>query len=396
MENKGNIDDKKAENVLTRDFVLGSLALFAFMFAFFSLVPTLPVYFARLGSNEKEIGVLMGIFSVSSLISRLLTGAALLRYSEKGIMMCAALLFALTFIGCIMLRPFWPFLAVRLLQGVSYACLDTAVFSLIIKITPPAYRGQALGYFMLAPALASVMGPSFGMFLVNRFSFFTLFLFCMAASVCAFFCSGTLKGWEMVRHDKGSPTQSTFLLERRIIVPAVSTFFYYFVLGAMMAFFPLYAIQCGMTNPGHFFSASSLMTIAGRTMGGKLQDAWSKEKIILAFTFLSMATLVILSFSNTPGMFILVGLFWGTGVAFIFPVSMAYALDYARSSSGTAVGTFRALTDFGFAAGPMVMGLVVPVTGYRVMFQCLALICLINLCYFQFYVRPKRSVDQVA
>ena len=106
------------------------------------------------------------------------------------------------------------------------------------------------------------------------------------------------------------------------------------------------------------------MMIAGRALGGKILDAWSKEKIILTFTLTSMVAMVILSFSRTLPMFIFVGLLWGTGVAFIFPVSMAYALDYAGSSGGTAVGTFRALMDLGMALGPMIMGLIIPITGY--------------------------------
>jgi MFS family permease len=87
-------------------------------------------------------------------------------------------------------------------------------------------------------------------------------------------------------------------------------------------------------------------------------------------------------------------LLWGTGAAFIFPVSMAYALEYAGSSGGTAVGTFRALMDLGMALGPMIMGLIIPFTGYRIMFLCLALVCIINLCYFQFYVKKIGKAAQ--
>ena len=173
----------------------------------------------------------------------------------------------------------------------------------------------------------------------------------------------------------------------------MSAFFHNFVLGSITAFFSLYAIQCGMKNPGYFFSASAVMVITGRALGGKILDTWSKERIMLTFILTSMLAMVILSFSTTLPVFIFVGLLWGTGVAFIFPVSMAYALEYAGSSDGTALGTFRALMDLGMALGPMTMGLIIPIAGYRIMFLCLALICLINLCYFQFYVRKRGIVS---
>jgi predicted MFS family arabinose efflux permease len=232
------------------------------------------------------------------------------------------------------------------------------------------------------------------MFLVNGSGFVILFLFCMGLSLCAAACSKFLKRPKETASGGESYRSDAFLIEKKIIVPAVSAFFYYFVLGSVMAFFSLYAIRRGMANPGYFFSAAALMTIAGRFLGGKILDAWSKEKTILTFTLTSMVAMVMLSFSRSLPMFIFVGLLWGTGVAFIFPVTITYAFDYANSSGGTAVSTFRVLTDLGMAAGPMIMGLVIPVAGYPAMFLCLAAICFVNLCYFQFFVRKKHNITQ--
>lgn len=392
MVNGNIVPQYDGRKVFTRDFILVFLAYFAYMFAFFALVPTLPVYLAGLGSNEGEIGTLIGIYSVSALVSRLLAGGAISRYSEKSVMICAALLFAVSFLAYVVLRPFWPFLVARLFHGVTYACLDTAVFALIVKVTPAVYRGQALSYLMLAPGLASVVAPSLGMSIVNRFGFSTLFFICAGVSLCASLSSSTLKKTKVVKPDAGTSPSCNIFFEWKIVIPAMSAFCYYFVMGSLMAFLPLYAIQRGVVNPGYFFSAIALMTVTGRALGGKIHDLWSKEKIILTFTFTSMITMIMLSFSKTLPMFIFVGLLWGLGVAFIFPVSMAYAFDYAGSSGGTAVGTFRALTDLGFAVGPMVMGLIIPITGYQPMFLCLAFLCFINLCYFQFFVRKRHCV----
>ena len=391
MHNKEDITQHAIRNMFTRDFVLGFFALFTFIIAYYALIPTLPIYFARLGSAEMEIGVLVGIFGASSLVFRLVVGSALLRYSEKSIMMFGALIFAATFVASIVLRPFWPFLMVRFFQGIAFACLDTAVLAFIIKITPPANRGRAIGYFTLAPPFAQAIGPSFGIFLINQYSFTVFFLICTGLSLCAFSFSWKLKGKEIVRPDMDTSTNNNHFLDLKIIAPSIMNFLQYFVWGGLIAFLPLYAVKSGITNPGYFFSANAVMLITGRALGGKIMDTCSREKIIITFILTSMAAVVILSFSKTLSMLILVGLLWGVGVAFLTPTSMAYALDYAGSSDGTAVGTFRALSDLGITLGPMVMGIIIPFTGYRIMWLCLASICLINLCYFQFYVRRKHS-----
>ena len=120
-------------------------------------------------------------------------------------------------------------------------------------------------------------------------------------------------------------------------------------------------------------------------------DTCNKEKLIITFLPVVTVLLTILSLSKTLPVFIVVGSFWGIGTAFFVPVSMAYSLEYSGSSSGMAVGTFRALQDLGLGIGPVVMGIIIPLTGYPVMFRCLALISLINFCYFQFYVRKRHN-----
>jgi MFS family permease len=391
MDNRIGPAQNTAGSIFNRNFVLGFLAFFTHLFAAFALIPTLPIYLARLNTNESEIGILVGIFGFAGLASRFFAGAALSQCSEKKVMIFSALLFTVTLPACIMFRPFWPFLILRLVQGVACAFFDTAAFALIIKLSSPEHRGRILGYFMLAPGLATAMAPSSGMFIVNQFSFPALFLICTAVSLSALLFVGVLRKPEMTWSDNKMEGKNIFALERKIIVPAMNGCLFNFVLGSIATFFPLYAIQCGVSNPGYFFSAAALMTITGRLLGGKVQDMWTKEKIILVFTFSSMISMVMLSFSHTLPSFLLVGLIWGTGVAFIFPVSMAYGIEYAASSGGAAVGTFRAITDLGMALGPMIMGLVVPFTGYPSLFLCLALTCLVSLSYFQFYVRRKRD-----
>jgi MFS family permease len=392
MRNEEKVPHHTIKGMVTWDFVFAFFGLFAFTVGYHALYPTLPIFLASLGSNVREIGVLVGILGISSLVSRLIVGGALRKYSEKNVMMFGALLFALTFLAFIVFRSFWPLFAVRFFQGVAFACMDTAALAFIVRVTPVAYRGRAIGYFVLGPTLTFGIGPLFGMFLINQYSFAALFLACVGLSLCSFLLSWKLKGRETVRPDTGTPTRDTLLLNRRIILPAATSFLKQFVFGAVVAFFPLYAIECGVTNPAYFFSANAAMLIAGRVLGGKVVDTYNKEKIILTFLLTATVAMVILSFSRTLPLFVFVGMIWGAVSAFFFPAAMAYALEYAGSSDGTAVATFRAITDLGLALGPVIMGIVIPLTGYRIMFLCLAFVCLINLGHFQFYVRRRGNV----
>ena len=180
--------------VLTRDFILVFLAQFVFSFVYQSLIPTLPIYLSRLGSNEVEIGVLVGIFFFCSLVLRPFVGKALLRTPEKKFMIIGSLLYALASLAYLLAPPFWPLLIVRVFQGIGFAFFTTASFTLIANISPEAHRGQSLSYFGLAMSISGALGPSIGIFLINHFSFTLLFLACSGLSFCSVFITYRLGG----------------------------------------------------------------------------------------------------------------------------------------------------------------------------------------------------------
>ncbi len=376
--------------ILTRDFTLGFFARLTFQSAHHILIPTLPIYLSRLGSEEAEIGILIGVFGVSSLAFRPFIGRSLVKNPEKNIMIAGTLLFAFTAIAYFWAQPFWPFLMVRLIQGIGFAFFSTASFTFIANISQAAHLGQSLGYFSLAPNLSLALVPALGIFLINHFSFNLLFLVCLGLSLSSLFITNKL-GRREVAPPEDPPVERDSLFCSKVLLPSIIGFFIHIIWGALAAFFPLYAINQGIANPGFFFTAIAIMLILGRALGGKILDLYSRERIILYFLATPVISMGILAFSKTQPMFILVAMIWGIGHAFLVPSLMVYALDRAGSHRGPAIGTFTAITDFGQVLGPMIMGIIIRLTSYRMMFFCLALISFINLNYFYFFVRKKSS-----
>jgi predicted MFS family arabinose efflux permease len=376
------------KNILVRDYVIAFLAFFGFLAAFHALTPTLPIYLERLGSSKREIGVLVGTIGISALVARLLVGRILRTYSEKVVMMGATVLFGLSFLSLVIFRPFWPFLFVRLLQGIAFASLDTAIIAYVVRIIPFAYRAQAISFFFIGPSLASAVAATSGVYILNAYGFSILVLACTGLCVCSFLFSWRLKG-QRAAEPVSTPAQNTLFFQPKILAPAIMSFLFYVSMTGVNAFFPLYALRCGVTNPGIFFSSTAVTLIAVRLFGGFVFEIYSKEKVIFTFLVLASVAIVVLSFSRTLPMFILVGVLWGIAAGYLIPVCMAYALEYAGSSDGTSIGTYQAFMDIGLAIGPVTMGIIVQLTSYRSMFLCAAFVCLVNLGYFRFYLRKK-------
>ena len=376
--------------ILTRDFILCFSAQFTFTSVFHILIPTLPIYLSRVGSTEVEIGVLIGSLSVSSLILRPFVGRALVKIPERHFMIAGTLIFALASVAYLFASPFWPFLMVRIFQGIGLAFFYTAAGTFIANISPEAHRGQSLGYFYLAFNISFALAPSFGMFLINAFSFNLLFLLCLGISLSSLFLTTRLRKRQMEPVEDPSKQDDPFL-RRETIPSAIMAFLAHIIWGALTTFFPLYAIQNGMANPGFFFAAYAIVLILGRALGAKILDLYSREKIILPCLTTYIISMILLAFSKTLPMFILVAVIWGSGNAFLMPTLVAHALDRSVSSPGTVMGTFTAISDLGVALGPVIMGIMLRWTSYPTMFLCLSLVGVTNLSYFYFFVRKGKD-----
>jgi MFS family permease len=377
-----------ASKIFTRDFILGFFAQFAFSSVFFILIPTIPIYLSRLGSTEAGIGVLVGAMSASSIILRPVVGRTLLRIHERDFMIAGALIYAFASIAYLISQPFWPFLIVRIFQGVGLALFATASFSLILRISPEAHRGQSLSYFYLAINIAFALAPSFGMLLINHFTFTVLFLACCGLSLCSLFITMKLEKRPSDLLDPPSVEREPFL-SRKALPPSIMAFMGSMIWGAVTAFFPLYALDHGVANPGLFFAALAITLIVARGFGGKILDRYRREKVLLPCLVAQIVAMVLLAFSRNLPMFILVAVIWGMGNAFFYPSLVAFATDLGGSSRGPAIGTYLALSDSGAGMGSVVMGIILQWTSYPIMFLSLALTGVVNLLYFDYAVRKK-------
>ena len=379
------------QNILSRDFILCFFAQFAFSSVSAILVPTIPIYLSRFEAKEAEIGFLVGILSFSSLILRPVVGKALLNIPERKFMIAGTLLYVFASIAYLLAPPFWPLLAVRIFHGIGLALFNTAIFTLVANITPEMHRGQLISYFYLSNNMSFALGPYFGMVLINRYNFVVLFWVCTGLSLCSLIITTKLGKRQGIPLEN-QPLKIQTILSREALPPSIIALMLNIIWGALTAFFPLYALRHGVSNPGIFFVFLAITLILGRTLGGKILDIYDRKKVIIPCLTAIIISLAILTFSTTLSMFILVAVVLGAGWALLYPSLLIYAIENAGSDRGPAMGTFTGLADLGVCIGPMIMGIIIQRTSYTIMFFCLTLIGVINFLYF-YYAMGKKGKD---
>ncbi|MFO7738380.1 MAG: MFS transporter [Desulfatiglandaceae bacterium] len=379
-----------SREIFTRDFILCFAAQVAFASVSFILIPTLPIYLSRLESAEIEIGILIGAFGISSLVLRPIVGKALSKTGEKKFMVVGAIVSALTSVAYLIAPPFWPFFIVRIFQGIGSAFFFTAAIILISNITPQTHRGQSIGYFFLSFNISMVLAPPFGIFLINHFGFTTLFLVCVVLSLGSLLISCRLKSSDVKPMVDSSMKDSSFFAPKAF-PPIFVYFLAHIIWGALATFFPLHAINHGVTNPGLFFAAYAMVLILGRALGGRILDTYQRDKVILPCLTAYILSMILLAYSTSLQMFILVAVIQATGHAFLMPALVAYTIDLAGASRGASIGLLSAAGDLGMVLGPTMMGIILRFSSFPTMFLCVALVGLMNFSYFYSSMKNRKK-----
>jgi len=378
------------QKIINRDFILSFFTQFVFSLVFCILIPAIPIYLLRFGAKEGEIGFLIGIFSVSSLILRPFVGKALLTIPERDFMIAGCLLYVLSCLAYLIAPPFWPLLIVRAVHGIGLAFFATASFTLLARMLPEAYRARLISYYFLSFNLAFALGPYLGMLLINSLNFSILFLVCAGLSLCSFYLTLKLRKRGSIASEQKSIKGQSFL-SRGAVPPAIIAFMLNVIWGSIAAFFPLYALQHGVSNPGIFFVFLAFTLMLGRVLGGKILDVYDRKKVVTFCLSIIIIALIILPFANSLGFFILIAMMLGTGWAFLYPFLTIHVIENAGLERGPAMGTFTALADLGSGLGPMLMGFVLEKFSYPVMFGCLIFTGVINLFYFYWAIAKKKQ-----
>src|SRR5690625_5130912 len=80
----------------TNSFIVMTLTLFFLFFGFYLLLPTLPLYIKQLGVSESQVGLIIGVFTLSAVVARPIIGGLLDQYGRRIFIILGLIAFALS------------------------------------------------------------------------------------------------------------------------------------------------------------------------------------------------------------------------------------------------------------------------------------------------------------
>ncbi|MGE5618458.1 MAG: MFS transporter [Sphingomonadaceae bacterium] len=365
------------ERLFSRDFLLASLVTLSTFSSFYLLLATLPVYVVQVGGTEADVGLVMGVMSVTAVLLRPFVGKAADDHGKRPFILGGTALLAIVSALYSVARAVPLLLGLRVFHGIGWAAFGTATSAVVADVSPRARRGAAMGYYGMFTNLAMAVGPALGVMLMNSFGFTVLFAASAGLAVVSVLLGTGIH--EPARRSSPGPADraNQGIIERTALFPALILALTAMTYSSIVSFLPIYATKQGIENPGLFFTAYATVLLVARGFTGQLSDRYGRVAVIAPGLVLAALGLWLLAVADSLAAFLAVALLYGLAFAAIQPALMALVVDRAPPARrGAAMGTFGTAMDLGIGAGSFVWGFVAQTAGYGTMYTLAGIVAL--------------------
>ena len=382
-----------AEHLWNKSFILCLINnLFIFIF-YFAQTTILPIYILNdLNGNITQAGLALTLFLASSIAIRPFTGLIIEKIGLKKALYISESFFVLLSFAYIFADNLTLLLVIRLLQGIWFSILTTAMIPIVNDFIPNQRKGEGMGYFVMSVNLAIVLGPMLGLILIQPWGYipvatllaaivFIGYLFCFLIPIQTQFQTVKRKTKISV-HD---------FVEIKALPVAMMAMLISFSYASIMSFISTYAESKNLlTYASLFFAVFAISMMLLRPFTGKLYDSKGPTYVVYPAIVSFSIGLFILSQIHSAAGLLISAVFIGIGFGSAQPCLQTQAIQaVARERVGHASSTFYTFYDIGIALGSFILGIVITHYQYSIAYILCAILTLLSLLFYRFVVQTK-------
>lgn len=374
-----------------------------FVFGLSNVNYFLSVYYAKLGTvTPREAGLIVSIFYIVSVVSRPFLAFVLSRLGFRRLFAAAAVLFIASSVSMALWgTSFWPALASRGVLGFA-SSLYKIGFSTYQALTFDAsQRGRAYSLIMAGELfpLWTVAPAAEALIQWNRLALYiSVPVFMSIAASAAVWLIPNLPA--VTAESEARPTfvnpflgMSDCLRRRPFQIALLSTFFFSMTDASASFMAPMTAHYGLMASL--FLSSNALVGFVIRLFFTRHIDRLPRGLVAAAAVLFTSGALFAASINPTEASLTVLGLLFGVGFGFGFPIHLAFVADSApkdRQAQASAMMWF--LIGLNFSVVPLLMGWFQSQLGPVLTFRALALLSLAGACVLfllQLPAKPDRG-----
>ena len=345
------------------------------------LLPTLPLFIETLGATGSQIGVVMASFAFGLLVARPWLARLADERGRKLVMLIGIVAIAIApflYLLAVVLPPLTGqirlgdqtitvngvlllLMVFRAFHGLSIAAFVVAYSALVIDISPPANRGELIGYMSLVNPIGMALGPALGGFLLEWQNFSVAFTAMGILGILGIVCVTQVKETYTPRPavpaiGAARPVFWSLLWTPRVRTPAMILLLVGLAFGTLSTFVPLFVRETGLAlNVGLIYTASAIASFGIRLLVGRASDRHGRGRFITMGLLLYTLSMLTFWQATTPAMFLIAGLIQGGAAGTLIPMIAVLMGDRsAADERGKVFGLVMVGFDVGIAiAGPL-------------------------------------------
>lgn len=345
---------------------------------FGSIVPVVPLYARAFGVPLSAIGLTIAIYGLARFLVNVPAGGLADRIGRRGTLALGGLVTVAGNLLCGLAPGYATFLAARFVAGAGAALVLTACQIVVADISTPERRGRMMAIYSGVFAFAVGAGPLPGGLLAGRFGldapFFAYAALGGGVAALAWFrvpeTKGMRAGKAAALTDVNAPPGPSFMRQLRLLtaqrgfalVSLVSFSAFFARTGALFNIIPVLGEERLRLSPAQIGLGLGLISVVGLGLAypaGVLVDRFGRKAVIVPATMLTGVSLVLFALAPSYAWFLTGCAIWSIASGISGPAPSAYAADMAPpGANAAAMSAFRALADFGYVAGPLLLGLV--------------------------------------
>jgi MFS family permease len=305
--------------------------------------------------SQGSVGTIVAAFSIAALLVRPFSGYIIDNYRRAGVLILAVS-------GMTALYGIYPLIGsvvgmflLRFAHGAVFGVCTSSSATIVADIVPPSLLGQGIGIYALSIPVGMIVGPLFGLKLLQARGPYVMFLAILGVSFLSLVGALCTRGASRpVVKKKFSATR---LFHKKAFPISLCMFFIMNAYGAIIVFVGIYAAQKGFPNVASFFLCFSAAIFFSRLCSGKLFDKGHIFWLILAGHLLAAAGTLWLGYATNPGQFLVAAMICGLGFGILMPTSQAAVNALATSNErGVANSTYLTSYDLGVGVSSFLVG----------------------------------------
>lgn len=329
------------------------------------MVPVLSLYATTFGVGATLVGMLVTIFGVGRLTSNFPSGWLSQHLGRRPLLVLGAVIIGVGCVGAALTTSFNQLLFWRFVQGVGSGMYMTVSIAALADMSNSESRARLVGLYQAAMQLGATLGPVIGGLVASRFGlaapFWALFGIAVLTALLGLFAFRD-------QHARVSTRSAAMGAQRGLLtlpflsISLVSCVVFFTRTGFLFQLVPLigvgeFRLDVSVIGIGVAVSGGAILVILPFTAW--LINSMGSRLAVLVSLFFSGVGILLLIGGSDPFWFWAAMIVYGLAGGFNGPAVGAYTIEVLpRSQYGSGMGLQRTISDVGYVAGPVIVGIV--------------------------------------